>query len=121
MTDTLLRLSSHDADDTPQLVAQLTTQHKRCVIRLRGSLVQETLQTFSSMFDRLGRLSVDQVIVDLKAVAEMDEAGGKALLGLHHYVEARRAELIVWCADVSMATSVSTLGMRADMPLAAGR
>jgi anti-anti-sigma factor len=121
MTDTLVQPVSNEPVGETQLVTQVSMQHKRCVLRLRGSLVQETLHTFSSIFDRLGRLSFDQIIVDLKSVSDMDEAGSKALLGLHHYVTARQAELIVWCADVSMATSVSILGIRTDMPLAAGR
>jgi anti-anti-sigma regulatory factor len=73
------------------------------------------------MFDRLGRLSFDQVIVDLKGVSELDEAGTKVLIGLHHYVEARRAELIVWCANSSMAASIAHLGIRADVPLTMSR
>lgn len=121
MTDMLIRTASATTGDAPALQAQLTTQHKRCVIRLRGSLQQETVHCFASMFDRLGRLSFDQVIVDLKGITELDEAGAKVLLGLHHYVTARKAELIIWCADPSMATTVSTLGIRTDVPLGAAR
>ena len=121
MTDVLVRPETGGEVEAHGLKVQISTQHRRCLIRLRGSLVQESLHTFASTFDRLGRLIFDQVIVDLKGISELDEAGTKVLLGLHHYVTARRAELIVWCADLAMATTVSTLGIRADVPLSAGR
>ncbi len=123
MTDMLARPAGADAPegDARALEAQFTTQHKRCLIRLHGALVQDTLHTFSSMFDRLGRLAFDEVIVDLKGVSELDEAGTKVLVCLQHYVEARRAELVIWCADAAMATSVSAHGIRVAVPLAVTR
>jgi anti-anti-sigma regulatory factor len=117
MTDMLMRAAEPADADTGVLEILLSAQDKRCLIRLRGPFVQQTLHAFSSVFDRLGRLSFGQVILDLKEVSELDEPGTKVLVGLHHYVAARRAELTVWCADQVMATSVSGLGMKAAVPL----
>jgi anti-anti-sigma regulatory factor len=121
MTDMLTRAADALAEDAPALQAQLTTQHKRCVIRLRGPMRQDTICSFAALYDRLGRLSFDHVIVDLKGVTDVDEAGAKVLLGLHHYVTARRAALTVWCIDPSMATTISTLGISTDRPLSVSR
>jgi anti-anti-sigma factor len=114
MTDMLVRPAS-SITDNGTLQMHLSMQHRRCVIRLRGALVKDALQSMQPLFDRLGSLAFDQVIVDMRELAFIDESGAGMLLGLQHYVEGRQATLIGRCADEGLADIARAQGLRVDM------
>lgn len=61
----------------------------RCVLHLRGRLCADTVRLLDGHVDRLGCRWSDEVVVDLRSLAGIDDVGARLLVGLSHYVAGR--------------------------------
>ena len=79
----------------PTLQVELDVQGPRCLLMVRGELCGGSLSALAAQVDRLGCLPCEQVVVDLRRVTRLDQAGAKVILGLYYYVLGRGGALRV--------------------------
>jgi anti-anti-sigma regulatory factor len=94
------------ADPPPSLCVRVTTLGDMCVIRLEGVLVRESLSALEGQVDHIGGLSFRNVLLDVRHLRRIDEAGRNVLVGLHHYVVARGARMVTKGASAAVARSL---------------
>jgi anti-anti-sigma factor len=83
------------AQAAPTLQVELEVHGPTCLLTLRGELCGGSLAALAAQVDQLGCLPCEQVIVDLRRVTRLDQAGAKIILGLYHYVLGRGGALRV--------------------------
>jgi anti-anti-sigma factor len=79
----------------PALEVELDVQGPTCVLTLRGELCDGSLAALASQVDQLGCMPCEQVVVDVRQVTRLDQAGAKVILGLYYYVLGRGGVLRV--------------------------
>jgi anti-anti-sigma factor len=79
----------------PTLQVELDALGSACRLTLRGELCGTSLAALEAQVDQLGCLPCEQVIVDMRHVTQIDDVGGKVILGLYYYVLGRGGELRV--------------------------
>jgi anti-anti-sigma regulatory factor len=94
------------ADPAPSLCVHVTTLGDMCVLRLDGVLVRESLAALEGQVDHIGGLSFRNVLLDARHLQRIDEAGRNVLVGLHHYVVARGARMVIKGASAAVARSL---------------
>jgi anti-anti-sigma factor len=81
------------AELAPTLEVELDVQGPTCRLTLRGELCGGSLAALAAQVDRLGCLPCEQVVVDMRQVTRLDQAGAKVILGLYYYVLGRGGTL----------------------------
>jgi anti-anti-sigma factor len=95
VADTLLRPNEIPVEDMAALSVEFVLERGTCRLMLTGALEAHSVCALAAQFDRLGCSSFASVLVDLSQLGTLDHVGANALLGLHHYVAARGAEMSV--------------------------
>ena len=99
-----------DADVAPLLQVELETRGSTCRLLLRGDLRDTTLPALEAQVDQLGRMSCEEVVVDLGFLTGMDGVGANVLFGLYYYVTARGGAFRVTGALEEIAATLRAAG-----------
>jgi anti-anti-sigma factor len=83
------------AEAAPILQVELDVQGPTCLLTLRGVLCGGSLAALAAQVDQLGCLPCERVVVDMRQVTQLDQAGAKVILGLYYYVLGRGGALRV--------------------------
>jgi anti-anti-sigma factor len=114
VADTLTRTDATQPEEVVTLKVQFTLEDQMCTLRLAGSLACSSIHTLEAQIDELGCATFAAVVLDLSQLAYLDDVGANVLLGFHHYVAARGAEMMVCGADADISSMLNQLELTTD-------